>query len=334
LRPRHIPAFVTAFIVAILAAGLACCSLPLDELDRIVRTGTVREGTLRDMDRLDMDRDAPILIRIYKEESTLEVWKQKRTGAFALLKAYPICKFSGKLGPKIVEGDHQAPEGFYDITPTQMNPFSREYLAFNIGFPNAFDQSLRRTGSALMVHGGCKSIGCYAMTNYGIEEIYGLINEAFNAGQEKVQVQAFPFRMTAQNLAHHKSDENAPFWTMLKVGSDAFLATGRPPAVAVCDRRYVFNPPPDTELDPSAPCPAGVGDDTIMAAGAMPVPIEHKTKANARARMFASHRLAAMCRLKPSPSMCVGPARLRAQASDHPRKTSARAMLHRRHQQS
>src|SRR5262249_42897020 len=155
--------------------------------------------------------------------------------------------FSGKLGPKIAEGDRQAPEGFYDITPTQMNPQSREYLAFNIGFPNVFDQSLRRTGSALMVHGGCKSIGCYAMTNYGIEEIYGLIHEAFNAGQDKVQVQAFPFRMTAQNLARHRSDENGPFWTMLKVGSDAFLTTGRPPTVAVCDRRYVFNPATDTE---------------------------------------------------------------------------------------
>ena len=192
------------------------------------------------METLNMDRAAPILIRIYKEESTFEVWKQDRTGKFALLSAYPICKYSGHLGPKIFEGDHQAPEGFYDITPDQMK--SDRYLALNIGFPNAFDRSLGRTGSLLMVHGGCKSVGCYAMTDYAMDEIYGLVGEALRGGQEKVQVEAFPFRMTMQNLARHADDPNTPFWEMLKTGSDAFLATGRPPTVAVCDQRYVFNP--------------------------------------------------------------------------------------------
>ena len=145
------------------------------------------------MESLNMDRAAPVLIRIYKEERTLEVWKQDRTGKFALLKSYPICKFSGKLGPKIAQGDYQAPEGFYDITPDQMNPQSSEYLSFNIGFPNAFDRSLGRTGSFLMVHGGCRSVGCYAMTDYGMDEIYGLVDEAFKGGQAKIQLQAFPF---------------------------------------------------------------------------------------------------------------------------------------------
>ncbi len=202
----------------------------------------MRISTLRHMESLNMDRAAPILIRIYKEESTLEVWKQDRTGKFALLKPYTICKFSGKFGPKIVEGDYQAPEGFYDITPEQMNPLSNEYLSFNIGFPNAFDRSLGRTGSFLMVHGGCKSVGCYAMTDYGMEEIYGLVDEAFKGGQDKIQLAAFPFRMTTQNLARHADDPNAPFWQVLKMGSDAFFATGRPPSVAVCDQHYVFNP--------------------------------------------------------------------------------------------
>jgi murein L,D-transpeptidase YafK len=168
-----------------------------------VRTGTVRASTLRQMESLNMDRAAPGLIRIYKQESTLEVWKQDRSGKFALLNSYPICKFSGNLGPKLMQGDHQAPEGFYDITPDQMNPNSSEYLAFNTGFPNAFDRSLGRTGSFLMVHGGCRSVGCYAMTDYAMEEIYGLVDEAFKGGQEKVQLEAFPFRMTAENLARH-----------------------------------------------------------------------------------------------------------------------------------
>jgi murein L,D-transpeptidase YafK len=211
------------------------------------------------MESLNMNRASPIVIRIYKEEATLEVWKQDRTGKFALLSAYPICKFSGKLGPKIATGDYQAPEGFYDVTPEQMNPMSSEYLSFNTGFPNAFDRSLGRTGSFLMVHGGCASVGCYAMTDYQMEEIYGLVEEAFKGGQEKVQLQAFPFYMNAENLASHATNPNAPFWEMLKVGSDAFIATGQPPIVAVCDRRYVFNPGiTDPDLDPSAPCPAGI----------------------------------------------------------------------------
>ena len=234
-----------------------------------VRTGAVRSPTVKQMETLNMDRAAPILIRIYKEESTLEVWKQDRSGKFALLKTYPICKFSGSLGPKLMQGDHQAPEGFYDITTDQMNPNSSEYLAFNTGFPNSFDRSLGRSGSFLMVHGGCRSVGCYAMTDYAMEEIYGLVDEAFKGGQEKVQLQAFPFRMTAQNLASHASDPILPFWEMLKAGSDAFLATERPPRVAVCDRRYVFNPALTGEFNPSAPCPIGI-DSTAIAGAPQP----------------------------------------------------------------
>ena len=195
------------------AAGLCGCSLPLDGFGVPLKTGTVRAATVEQMASLNMEREAPILLRIYKSESTLEVWKQSRDGKYALLKTYPICKFSGTLGPKIREGDRQAPEGFYDITPAQMNPMSREYLAFNIGFPNAFDHSLGRTGSVVMVHGGCHSIGCYAMTDQNMDEIYALIGEAFSGGQDKVQLQAFPFRMTAENLAARAENNlNAPFW--------------------------------------------------------------------------------------------------------------------------
>ena len=234
-----------------------------------VRTGTVRTSTLKQMQIFNMDRAAPILIRIYKEESTLEVWKQDRSGKFAPLNSYPICKFSGKLGPKLMEGDYQAPEGFYDITPDQMNPNSSEYLALNTGFPNAFDRSLGRTGSLLMVHGGCRSVGCYAMTDYAMEEIYGLVDEAFKGGQETIQLQAFPFRMTAQNLTRHAGDPNIPFWEMLKAGNDAFLATERPPRVAVCGRRYIFNPAVAGDFDPSAPCPIHI-DSTPLAVTLQP----------------------------------------------------------------
>jgi murein L,D-transpeptidase YafK len=240
-----------------------CSTSSLYEQTAVVRTGTVYSSTLRQMESLNMERAAPILLRIYKEESTLEIWKQDRTGRFVLLNTYPICKYSGKLGPKIVEGDRQSPEGFYDITPDQMNPNSSEYLAFNIGFPNAFDRSLGRTGSFLMVHGGCRSVGCYAMTDPAMEEIYGLVYEAFHGGQEKVQVQAFPFRMTGENLARHVEDPNAAFWGMLKVGSDAFSATERPPTVGVCNQRYVFNPVVTSDLDPTASCRPGIGPNRV-----------------------------------------------------------------------
>lgn len=261
--------FARACVVAVIAATLGGCASTGYAPKTAVRIGTVRTATLRQMERLDMERAAPVLIRIYKEESALEVWKQDRSGNYALLNSYPICKFSGNLGPKLMQGDHQAPEGFYDITPDQMNPNSSEYLAFNTGFPNAYDRSLGRTGSFLMVHGGCRSVGCYAMTDSAMEEIYGLVDEAFKGGQQKVQLQAFPFRMTAQNLARHAGDPNMPFWQMLKAGSDAFLTVEQPPRVAVCDRRYVFNPGIGGDLDPVAPCPAGI-DSPVVAAAIQP----------------------------------------------------------------
>jgi murein L,D-transpeptidase YafK len=264
-RRRAASFLVDALVLAAAIAGLCGCSLPLDDIGAPFKTGTVRASTLQQMAGLNMDRAAPIVLRLYKTESILEVWKENRDGKYALLKSYPICKFSGKLGPKIREGDHQAPEGFYEITPTQLNPRSREYLAFNIGFPNAFDRSLGRTGSVVMVHGGCHSIGCYAMTNQNIDEIYALIGEAFGGGQEKVQLEAFPFRMTAENLASHaENNPNAAFWAMLKTGSDVFLEERKPPTVAVCGHRYVFNADAaDAELDPNAPCPPGIAPSVL-----------------------------------------------------------------------
>ena len=133
-----------------------------------------------------MAKESPILVRLFKEEAELEVWKQDRTGRYALLKTYPICRWSGDLGPKIKEGDRQAPEGFYAITPGLMNPNSQYYLAFNLGYPNAFDRAHDRTGAHLMVHGDCSSRGCYAMTDEQISEIFAMGRESFFAGQSVV----------------------------------------------------------------------------------------------------------------------------------------------------
>ena len=179
-------------------------------------------------------------MRIYKREHRLELWLEGAGGRFALFRAYDICRYSGQLGPKLAEGDRQAPEGFYRVAKAQLNPRSRHHLAFNIGFPNAFDKAHGRTGSFLMVHGGCTSVGCYAMTDAQIDEIYAVVAAALDAGQGEVDVSIFPFRMTAAALRASTSSEWSGFWANLKQGYDLFVQQGVPPPVAVCGGSYVF----------------------------------------------------------------------------------------------
>lgn len=227
------------------------------------------QATLKELSEKGMRKEDPILVRIYKEENVLEIWKPTKDGRFAHFKSYDICTWSGKLGPKIKEGDKQAPEGFYTVTPAQMNPNSNYYLSFNLGFPNEFDRAHGRTGSHLMVHGACSSAGCYAMEDEQIAEIYALARDSFRGGQREFQVQAFPFRMTPANMARHAGNPNMPFWRRLKEGSDHFEVTGIPPKVGVCGRDYVFNASPvdpSRRLDPTATCPALEVPDAIRVA--------------------------------------------------------------------
>jgi murein L,D-transpeptidase YafK len=221
-----------------------------------------------EVDKRNMPRESPILVRIFKEESELEVWKQDAEGKFALLKTYPICRWSGELGPKVKMGDRQAPEGFYTITPGQMNPNSNYYLAFNLGFPNAYDKANDRTGEFLMVHGDCSSAGCYAMTDEQIQEIYALGRDSFLGGQKAFQVQAYPFRMTALNMAKHRDNPNMPFWRMIKDGNDHFEVTRAEPHVDVCDKRYIFDArlPANASFHPREKCPVYEIPDSIASA--------------------------------------------------------------------
>lgn len=190
-------------------------------------------------------------VRIFKQEGELELWLRK--GAkFALYKTYPICKWSGRLGPKLREGDYQSPEGFYSVSSRQLNPNSNYHLAFNVGFPNALEKSLGYTGGLVMVHGDCKSVGCYAMTDKGIDEIYGFVAAALGGGQKEVPVNIFPFRMTDSKLARETGTgllSFAPadhaqwsgFWRNLKEGYDLFEQTGEPPIAYACGGKYAFN---------------------------------------------------------------------------------------------
>ncbi len=248
---------------AFVAAALALAGCNTDEVYQIP-TRAMKELSpemLTLLEQKNMPKDSPILVRIFKEESELEVWKENTGGRYDLLKVYPICRWSGELGPKVREGDRQAPEGFYAITPGLMNPNSNYYLAINTGFPNAYDKANGRSGAFLMIHGDCSSRGCYAMTDEQIGEIYSLAREAFLGGQKSFQLQAYPFRMTAANMALHRTNPNMPFWRMLKEGNDHFLVSHQEPKVDVCDRHYVFdaqspgNPTKPLNFTPTGRCP-------------------------------------------------------------------------------
>ena len=261
---------------AALSAAVLLAGCNTDELGSLATNAKANQPVppklVAAIDAKNMDLQSPILIRLFKQEAELEVWKQDRTGRFALLKTYPICRWSGDLGPKVREGDRQAPEGFYSITPAQMNPTSAYYLSFNTGYPNAYDRALGHTGSELMVHGDCSSRGCYAMTDEQIAEIYALGRESFFGGQKAFQFQAYPFRMTPANFARHRNSPHMAFWKMIKEGNDDFEVTRQEPKVDFCEKKYVFDAvkAPDAKRDPvfeaSAKCPAYVIPDDVAQA--------------------------------------------------------------------
>ena len=252
LRPRTLlRALLVPAAIAVAIALAGCGGAPTISRDM----QPLSERAVAELKAKRMEKDSPILMRIFKEESELEVWKQDDSGRFALFRSYPICRFSGELGPKIKTGDRQAPEGFYTITPGLINSNSSQYLAINTGFPNAYDRANGRTGSFLMIHGGCSSAGCYAMTDEQMAEIYALAREAFFGGQASFQLQAYPFRMTPLNLARHRDSPHMAFWRMLKEGHDHFEVTHLQPRIVVCEKRYIFEAEFDSELRPRRPLP-------------------------------------------------------------------------------
>ena len=183
---------------------------------------------------------APIFIRIFKDPGVLEVWVESSNGTFKIFKSYKICTFSGNLGPKQKQGDHQSPEGFYFVSASRLNPWSSYHLSFNLGYPNKYDRSYGRTGSALMVHGNCVSIGCYAMTDPYMNEIYALSAAALRSGQPFFRVHSFPFKLEDELLSQYSSNQWHSFWLNLKEGYDYFNKYKRPPNVEVLNGKYTF----------------------------------------------------------------------------------------------
>lgn len=229
---------------------------------------------------------APILIRIFKAESELEIWMGDDNGSYSLFASYPVCFWSGTLGPKLKEGDRQAPEGFYTVTLPQTHHSGRWPQSLDIGFPNPFDQVNQRDGSSILIHGGCASIGCFAMTNAVNLEVHKLTVDALDSGQVYVPIHVFPFRMTEENLARYETPELYDFWRNLKVGYDLFGRTHRPPRVSVCATRYGFeaasrvegvNPGPIGVCPETAQVIADLADINSRVAEQAPEPAEIKT---------------------------------------------------------
>lgn len=232
-------------IAAVFAVALAFASMPAVAAhptsaraeDAAAR---VRPHLERDLARAGLRYGAPVFLRITKRERELEVWIE-RGGRYARFRTYPICAFSGEPGPKMRQGDGQAPEGFYRVAAGQLNPLSRFHLSFDLGYPNAYDRAHGRTGSALMVHGNCVSIGCYAMGDEAIEQIYTLVDAALRDGQPAVPVHVFPFRMSEEALRLNAASPHLAFWRDLQQGWDYFEREHQPPPVGVRDGRYVLS---------------------------------------------------------------------------------------------
>lgn len=218
---------------------VAGCVSTLDLDDR--GSIPVPAGMISQMRDMEMQVRDPVLVRIFKQESELELWKRDKSGKFALLKTYPMCRWSGTLGPKTEQGDRQAPEGFYTVSAGRLNPQSKYFLSFDLGYPNQLERAKGFTGSALMVHGACSSSGCYAISDEYVGELYAIVREALRGGQRAFQVQAYPFRMTPANLAAHRDNPNFEFWMDLKVGYDRFEIFRQPPEFGFCEGRYRFS---------------------------------------------------------------------------------------------
>ncbi|WP_019906031.1 murein L,D-transpeptidase family protein [Methylobacterium sp. 77] len=236
-------------IACLVVFGLALAAPNVAQAQSAKATAPIPAATLALMSQKGTSASAPVLFRAYKKESEIEVWKKAANGRFVHIKTFPICRWSGQLGPKRKTGDRQTPEGFYTVPQRQMNPNSSYYLSFDVGYPNAYDRAQGSTGSAVMVHGVCSSMGCFAMTDQVVGEIYAIARDAFAGGQAAFQFQSFPFRMNAANMARYRTDANIAFWRQLKEGADRFDATGEEPNVTVTAGRYAFLPYKDPALE-------------------------------------------------------------------------------------
>ncbi len=242
---KPISSLLILFTLCILLVGVWCSSAQA-WLPKNPKVTTIIEKVSKrlkpELEAMGFKVGSPIFIRILKSERNLELWV-KKDKKYHLFKNYSICSYSGFPGPKLYEGDWQSPEGFYTVNAGQMNPWSENYLSFNIGYPNQYDQTKNRTGSAIMVHGGCTSMGCFAMSDHRMEEIYTLAHLAMDKGQKDINIHIFPFEMTQHNISKYIESPWFSFWKDLKKGYDIFERTHILPKVSIVNGQYVIEDP-------------------------------------------------------------------------------------------
>ncbi len=218
-----------------------CDSLPGSARARAAAT-RVAPGLSRDLAAAGLRLGDPVFLRAFKEEGELEVWVRNRaSGKYDKFRTYRVAAQSGGLGPKMAEGDGQVPEGFYFVPRSAMKPDSAFHLAFDIGYPNAYDRHHGRTGTFIMIHGNRVSIGCLAMTDAKIEEIYTLCDAALGGGRKFFRVHIFPFRMTDARMKRAENHRWSAFWQEIREGYRWFETHRVPPDVAVMEGRYRFS---------------------------------------------------------------------------------------------
>lgn len=240
--PAAVPAAVPAALLVVLLAPSSFATPPHQHPRAVAAANRVRPDLERDLRAANLVFGDPVFLRAFKEEMLLEVFvRSRKTGRYEWFRAYPVAAASGALGPKLAEGDGQVPEGFYQVPPAAMNPASRFHLSFNIGYPNAFDRYHKRTGGHIMIHGNQVSIGCLAMTDPKIEEIFTLCSAAHQHGQRAFDVHIFPFRPTPERLANAAPSPWLPFWQNLRLGYLAFEKNHQPPVVTTRHGAYHFS---------------------------------------------------------------------------------------------
>lgn len=227
-------------MVVCFAVSLAACNTTTT-LDPRKGLAPQPQTLVAQSERAGAKASSPVLIRIFKQSKELELWRKTNDGSYALVKTYEICAYSGELGPKIKQGDRQAPEGFYTVGASQLNYHSIRYLSLNTGYPNIYDRMHGYTGVALMIHGGCDSAGCFAIEDQPIQEVFTAVRDAIRAGQKSVQVHIYPFRMNALNMFFNRENKNIGFWQQLKVGYDKFDTTRKELSISVSNRKYIVN---------------------------------------------------------------------------------------------
>jgi len=303
-------ALLCAVALVAVPASASALSIELKDVapDRVERQRAAAKGAIPLPDTPEVGRTAarlaekgvavgnPIMIRVFKEVSELEIWIEKE-GVYVHFATYPICHWSGTLGPKQREGDKQTPEGFYTVSSRQLHRAGRWTRALNLGFPNVYDEAHARSGSYILVHGGCSSVGCFAMTDPVMAEVYQLTSAALQKGQTHIPVHVFPFRMTDANLEKHRASEWHQFWQNLKEGYDIFERTHRPPRISVCDNRYIVQEAGPEEvaapgpLEPCAATAARIAE--LVASNGFAPPIRLPRRAGARPANPAALALAA-----------------------------------------